>query len=623
MNSLKFLKKSSVFVLVFLLQPSPFDALANVDFSLIPPAKTAQESIDRFDARTDATVDYWLAQPVGVLTRAWNSQFYSPAIARVVKGIKLDEVEKGILDPGSVPYALVGSDFRDLGPICRRVGDYDFALQGLVNLAFQIKNHKRHISPEAWTKLLHTLLSEKGSKHHTHFTLKGCGTYKDSENHVLLSESSRFLTNQLLYEEGKQGGKELVEFDNIKNGFEGWLLTQLQQLAKHDFVEYNSRPYQGFTFLALQNLYDYSESEKVKIAAKGLLDYLAAKYAIQSNLLRRLAPFGRQPRYATSNAIDGGDIVQYRFAVQVGNYDIYSLSPKPYEASGEPHFMLLGGVTSYRIPPMILDLFFDKSTAGPYFQKYSHYSAEIYEAHDRYLVSAGGIFYNNPQDWILPMMDGWAYPTTIMPTGLQMKIDDLIRIKGSRVLTSRSNMCMQPGFACGIDPTIPKSIPASCREKIGNFTFIDFTSDKCPLKYGFHVAVYSKTCDGLRCFFGGTRFGFWETHDPKPGETFADFKKTVLKKNGGRKYRSYRTNDYYTYDGRKISFTPVTWRMWDWGIRFINDNPVYTKIKDWGLAEGDIVMADHSGLITMKNPKLNQTIRFDFRNANEPAWELK
>ena len=50
--------------------------------------------------------------------------------------------------------------------------------------------------------------------------------------------------------------------------------------------------------------------------------------------------------------------------------------------------------------------------------------------------------------------------TTVMPTGFFLSRDDLIRFEGSGDDTKRSNMCVAPNFACGINPNLPNRLKA-------------------------------------------------------------------------------------------------------------------------------------------------------------------
>src|SRR5260370_10141039 len=74
-----------------------------------------------------------------------------------------------------------------------------------------------------------------------------------------------------------------------------YMLTRMQWYLRYEFKEYNSKPYQTFTGNAIQNLFDFAKDRRVKMAARLVLDYISAKYAVSSNSLRRSAPYRRRP----------------------------------------------------------------------------------------------------------------------------------------------------------------------------------------------------------------------------------------------------------------------------------------------------------------------------------------
>src|SRR5262249_23658871 len=111
----------------------------------------------------------------------------------------------------------------------------------------------------------------------------------ETENHVLLIESARYLTNQLRFTTTHRR-----KYDNRANGMNTWMLRHLRQFAQHDFLEYNARPYQRYAIDALLNLYDLSTNARVKTAAQDILDYTTTKFAVSSNRLRRVGPFRRR-----------------------------------------------------------------------------------------------------------------------------------------------------------------------------------------------------------------------------------------------------------------------------------------------------------------------------------------
>src|SRR5262249_4224417 len=119
----------------------------------------------------------------------------------------------------------------------------------------------------------------------------------ETENHIMMIESARYLTNQLLY---KRTGDH--KFDNARNGMDDWMLKHLQNFLKTDFIEYNARPYQDETTFALLNLASYAStknksSARVHTAARMVLDYVMAKVAVSSNDSRRCVTYRRKSSY--------------------------------------------------------------------------------------------------------------------------------------------------------------------------------------------------------------------------------------------------------------------------------------------------------------------------------------
>ena len=73
----------------------------------------------------------------------------------------------------------------------------------------------------------------------------------ETENHLLMIETSRYLTNQAMLGEL---GPNYPNADVIREQQEevkNWLLARLQSIAKNDFQEYNSRAYQRYSINAI------------------------------------------------------------------------------------------------------------------------------------------------------------------------------------------------------------------------------------------------------------------------------------------------------------------------------------------------------------------------------------
>lgn len=205
--------------------------------------------------------------------------------------------------------------------------------------------------------------------------------------------------------------------------------------------------------------------------------------ASSSDHLRRYVPFRQQPSYRTQTDLLSVDSESQRMIQMAGATESFDQLPTPHLLTVGMDRMFYAAIGAYRTPALILDLMLDKSHV-PYFQAYHHYGVELYAGTGSFLINSGGVFV--PQfDFFSDQMNGWDMPTSLIPARGGWDAKDYIRFQGSRDDGDRANTCVAPGFACGMNLVIPDSIPASCREVSGNWTFIDFTSEKCPLKSAF------------------------------------------------------------------------------------------------------------------------------------------
>ena len=170
--------------------------------------------------------------------------------------------------------------------------------------------------------LLDNLLTVRGGEAERREFLWICGLptfVPESENHILMTESSRYLTNQLLAADYKQANKPVPkEFDNDQNGMTAWVLQHLQSFVRNDFYEYNGRPYAREAMQGISNLYEFAgpvvrsnpcwrsnppdpaqppipRGCDVRRGARIVMDYHAARFALGSLGLRRASPYRRQP----------------------------------------------------------------------------------------------------------------------------------------------------------------------------------------------------------------------------------------------------------------------------------------------------------------------------------------
>jgi hypothetical protein len=101
----------------------------------------------------------------------------------------------------------------------------------------------------------------------------------ETENHIISMLSTRYLTNQLLYQREPN-----PDYDNRRNANGGptcmsLVLSELRNILRDDFSEYNAKPYQEETRWPILNLATYAYDHEVRLAARMALDYVSAHIA--------------------------------------------------------------------------------------------------------------------------------------------------------------------------------------------------------------------------------------------------------------------------------------------------------------------------------------------------------
>jgi hypothetical protein len=600
------------------------------DFYQIPSAHSVEESHHYFPLRKEAILRRYVDFSLPVFDRANARRFTVISMARLELGTpeQIAEVNLRILEAATRPFAEVGTDFQRFGKACKRVGDYDFAQFGLTLLVARYWNQPHLLWPETQNKILDQLLLETGSKIEKFRWFKLCGWWAETENHILLTEISQYIANQLwlkrIEAQGTPDPSEIRYFRNSSNGMDRFFLEHLQQFVKHDFHELNSRPYQKLTVWALLGLHEFAENRQVRDAAQIVLDYLAAKFAIASKNSRRSVPFRRQPQYRFDPQLITTDPESVRMFLYVGNTDFFSvLNP---DTRLDSWLQVFGSVASYRVPDIILDLIHGNERSHRfYWQGMRHGAWEVYSGGPSYLISGGGRWVNAFDFWTGDL-SVWAMPTLLIPANGPASREFLLQIAGDRDERQRNNLCVAPGFACGLNVRIPDSIPDSCRSKPSEksaWTFLNFNSAECPLRWGHWVAVYQEPCDSFRCRRSASNWGFFEVAEPSSQSSFEDFMTKVVSRNQPDDWKSGRVNTYIKSDGIEIDFNAHPFREKAWGIHRYGKREFSQNDKEWPLIWGPFVQATGDGLVRIKNPDLRQELILDYRNATNPLIQLR
>ncbi len=512
-------------------------------------------------------------------------------------------------------YARSGTDTHDI-PGCERTGDYDMAMKGYIALLYR---YGRLLAPDVRYRM-QRLVNQTGP-HNPDLSSFGCfGVITpETENHLWMIDSSRLLANQLWAKRSTD-----PRFDNRRNGLADYLIRQLQGSLSNDFIEYNARPYARLTWMAIQNLYDYSEDPGVKTAAQAVLDYLSAKVAVSMSDGRRNPPYRR---LASNNHADffnrQSDRLKKRFLVYTGPTRVMGelLQPNHVEDWAVSE-ILLAAATTYQPPNLILDLMVNTSSRS-YYQRFSLASGEAYAAEPDFLISAGG----RPTDYAYIVVGegkaedlGVVQPTTLIPTGEITTVSQMIRFAGtSSQIADPAGLCVAPGFACGRQPTIPPRYTANpaCALTRERWTFIDAATDACKdpahHEFGFYAAVFG----------AGTDFGLIEAVPKAKGKlagvSLQRFADVTMDHNRDRTFSARDENRYTAFGGNEIRFT------------FGNSTPIgstgdaaldATFRNGSGLATGTVLNTSRGAAMTIRNPSTGDTLTLDLNDPANPVRTL-
>ncbi|MFJ5549434.1 hypothetical protein, partial [Streptomyces sp. NPDC093225] len=458
--------------------------------------------------------------------------------------------------------ALVGTTVPGAGPWSRK-GDYDMALKGLMVIACRYRNLLtaeeleyillRFVPPELAgpvDRIMHSLIYVE--------------VIPETENHLLMIESTRYLVNQLLF--------ELLgdpRFDNVANGVEAWLLDYLHTIAKHDFLEFNARPYQRMSLHALFNLHEFAkEGSAIKAAAQILLDYVFVKFAVSSDRGRRVAPFRRlhenlnrpdEDRFNQLVRTDRGD--------QVAEFSAAYTGPIDRDGKPEGKFVkewtfvpLISGLAAYRPPPAAYVLAMTPPPTPMQHRIYHGVRPEVYEADEladggveiyyrspSFLLAAGGMFLNSGYGWddnpVTHYKDvAVAQATTLIPTRTDPTFVELIRFEryfSGGVLGRYSvNTAVHRGFACGANLAIPRWYLSQLSEAElqGNWAFIDLgpNAPDAGHRLGLYVAAYRTAAKNWSSGFSivsPLNVGFLYAIESTAIEDFATFQQRTRARN--------------------------------------------------------------------------------------------
>jgi hypothetical protein len=325
-------------------------------------------------AFADSVIGEWAEMPMADWENDGKTTAPRILLARLYAKKDIPETNKCI--QLLMPRGVTGSQWL-LNP----QGDYDFTLTTLTTILFLFGDNPELLYPETRNHLVKVLLTESGGKFRKHVP-HSLGIFIDTENHILMTEGSRYLKNQWLALHGDSSN----EFDNVKNGMELRLHNFLSGLTSMGLYEFNSLPYIGYTIAALLNLEAFG-SEQIRSDARKVLDYMNWCYALGSLELNHFPPMRR--RYEKAGIRDFASNYHTAFMTTWLHF-LNDTLPLPSRKLVHAH-TLVASCLPYRPADDAVQWQFEKGNG--YFVQFGHgpwASPEIYTAGNNYLISAGG-----------------------------------------------------------------------------------------------------------------------------------------------------------------------------------------------------------------------------------------
>jgi len=377
----------------------------------------------------DSIIEFYARMPIPLKHEIVDRDYVRILMAKLVQGKEVEKINHYIQEV--VPWAGHGST----GPF-HKSGDYDFSEISWCSLLYLFGDKPDILYPKTTAHLVNVLIGNCGPKPE----LRMPGTaklFRETENHILMGEVSRYLKNQWLREHGDTSRA----YDNKRNGFENWMLNHLDEKFKGGFYEFNSNPYAGYSFQAINTLYSFAHSDTVKRAVNKLLNELVYEYSLSSINLSRYPPYRRQMWRAKDPSFDWDPISSILHVLV--NKKTGSMYPVRAKEHG-----LITLLLHYNLNDKLVKLLLEKKST--YFAKLGHGrkgSPEIYTGGNGYVLSAGGL-----QRGKISQLG--ARPTILLLNDHIMHADSCFRLCSKGKMPHWNNTGVYENFACANQPVI-------------------------------------------------------------------------------------------------------------------------------------------------------------------------
>ena len=486
---------------------------------------------------TLAALEHRAAEPIGRWKTHAKVSEPRAMLARLALGRDIAAVNREL--QAAAPWSVAGSSWA------LNKGDYDFTLVTLTALLYLFGDAPETLYPDTVQHMCDVLLVEEGGEPQL-YVPKTLGRVFDTENHVLMTETSRYLTNQWL----RRHGSDDPAHHNAENGLQDWMAAYLNYLRLHGFHEFNSVPYASFALQALLNMEAFADPPELAALARAVLDLEARRYALASLDFRQVVPFRRRHNYGDDS----------RLYVNELNSMMAVWAEQPPRRMGS-HGAVIAAALPYRPPQRVLD--WVRAKPGEYFARVGHgrdASPELYSGGPGFVLSAGGACPG-------ALSSVMVRPTTLLLRDGAKALRDCIRIPGKGPKTGWNNTGVHHRFACGPRPVlVPERFSPACEQ--GGWHIYALPN---PGGGRLFAGVFNEADFGLLALFPG--------YDGAPGELAADLQRANPDPNTLQARFAWPEGGTLCYD--------VAAPYGQWVVTHIDGQPAVRDYADWPVLDID------------------------------------
>ena len=428
--------------LFFLFLLASFDSIAQNSFNTVPiERKLVWNTHSTFG---DAVLKNWANREIPFKSLSGKNNAIRILLAKLKLHQDIEIVNTAIMQ--LTAWGVSGTSWKG-----NKKGDYDFTIFQLTTILYLFGDQPDVLYPKTKDYLLNVLLTEQGNKFR-YTAPNTLGLIPETENHLLMTEGSKYLKNRWINLHGNAD----PYYNNETNGLENELLQLLTKLKTKGLYEFNSIPYAGYTISALLNLEAFG-SDKIKNEARAVLDYINWTFALGSFQLKHYPPMRR--RY---EKVGIQNIKTDYHAIFINTWMSYAPIPNFISNvdNNEAH-AVFAACLPYRVADQVVEMLINKGDG--YFVQLGHgkkSTPEIYAAGKHFLISAGGANRGYYSQIV-------TRPITVFLEDSAKNLNDCFHLEGpGNDFMKWNNTGVYKNFACVAGPVhVPKAYNPLAKEQ--------------------------------------------------------------------------------------------------------------------------------------------------------------